>query len=56
MDPAAFADARLWLTELGVSGVLTGMFIGRFAGLWRQYRAAPDEGLSGGPTAERQAA
>jgi hypothetical protein len=56
MDPAAFADARLWLTELAVSGVLTGMFIGRFAGLWRQYRAAPDEDLSGGPTAERQAA
>jgi uncharacterized protein DUF6622 len=41
MSPAAFADARFWLTELAVSGVLTGMFIGRFAGLWRQYRADP---------------
>jgi hypothetical protein len=39
--PARFAEPQLWLTELAVSGVLTGMFIGRFAGLWRQYRAAP---------------
>jgi uncharacterized protein DUF6622 len=56
MDPAAFADARFWLTELAVSGVLTGMFIGRFAGLWRQYRAAPDEDLSGDLAAGRQPA
>jgi hypothetical protein len=27
--------------------VLTGMFIGRFAGLWRQYCAAPHEDLAG---------
>jgi hypothetical protein len=26
--------------------VLTGMFAGRFAGLWRQYRAAPHEDLA----------
>lgn len=38
--PARFAEPQFWLTELAVSGVLTGMFIGRFAGLWRQYRAA----------------
>jgi hypothetical protein len=56
MDPTAFADARFWLTELAVSGVLTGMFIGRFAGLWRQYRAAPEEDLSGGIGAGRQPA
>jgi hypothetical protein len=46
LDPAAFAAPRFWLTELAVSGVLTGMFIGRFAGLWRQYRA-PHEDLAG---------
>jgi hypothetical protein len=45
MRPGAFADARFWLTELGVSGVLAGMFIGRFVGLWHQYRAAPHEDL-----------
>ena len=39
--PARFAEPRFWLTELAFSGVLTGMFIGRFAGLWRQSRAAP---------------
>ena len=55
MDPVAFADARLWLTELAVSGLLTGMFIGRFAGLWRQYRTAPEEDLSGDLAAGRQA-
>ena len=41
-----FAEPRLWLTELALSGVLTGMFAGRFAGLWRQYRAAPHEDLA----------
>jgi hypothetical protein len=44
--PARFAEPQFWLTELGVSGVLTGMFIGRFAGLWRQYRAAQHEDLA----------
>ncbi len=44
-QPAMFAEPRFWLTELVVSGVLTGMFVGRFAGLWRQYRAAPHENL-----------
>jgi uncharacterized protein DUF6622 len=45
-QPAMFAEPRFWLTELAVSGVLTGMFVGRFAGLWRQYRAAPHEDLA----------
>jgi Family of unknown function (DUF6622) len=45
-QPGSFADARFWLTELAVSGVLTGMFIGRFAGLWQKYRAAPHENLA----------
>jgi hypothetical protein len=44
--PGAFVEARFWLPELAVSGLLTGMFIGRFAGLWRQYRAAPHEDLA----------
>jgi len=45
-QPALFAEPRFWLAELAISGVLTGMFIGRFGGLWRQYRAAPHEDLA----------
>jgi len=44
-QPARFAEPPFWLTELAVSGLLTGMFIGRFAGLWHQYRATPHEDL-----------
>lgn len=59
MEPAAFADARLWMTELAVSGVLTGMFVGRFAGVWRQYLTRPDEDLTAdllpGRRAEKEA-
>ena len=44
-----FAEPRFWLTELALSGVLTGMFAGRFVGLWRQYRAAPHEDLAARP-------
>jgi hypothetical protein len=46
--PARFAEPQFRLTELAVSGMLTGMFIGRFAGLWRQYRAAPPIDRIGG--------
>jgi len=56
MSPAAFADARFWLTELAVSGILTGMFLGRFARLWRQYRTAPSEDLTGDLATAPQAA
>ena len=45
-QPALFAEARFWLAEIVISGVLAGMFIGRFAGLLRQYRAAPHEDLA----------
>jgi hypothetical protein len=45
-QPALFAEPRFWLTEIAISGVLAGMFIGRFAGLVRQYRAAPHEDLA----------
>jgi hypothetical protein len=44
--PDLFAEPRFWLTELALSGVLTRMFVGRFAGLWRQYRTAPHEDLA----------
>jgi len=46
MRPALFAEVWLWVTEIAVSGLLTGMFIGRFAGLLRRYRAAPHESLA----------
>jgi len=46
VEPARFADARFWLSEVIFSGVLSGMFVGRFAGLWRQYQAAPHEDLA----------
>lgn len=46
MSPALFAEPRYWLTEIAVSGTLTGMFVGRFVGLWRQYLAAVSEDLS----------
>jgi hypothetical protein len=46
MSPALFAEPRYWLTEIVLSGTLTGMFVGRFIGLWRQYQAAPSEDLS----------
>lgn len=44
-QPALFAEPRFWLSEIVISGVLAGMFVGRFAGLWRRYRAAPHEDL-----------
>ena len=47
------ADIRLGLaagfaymaTDVGVSGLLTGLFAGRLFGLWRKYKAAPHENL-----------
>jgi hypothetical protein len=45
-QPALFAEPRFWLAEIAISGVLAGMFMGRFAGLVRQYRAAPHEDLA----------
>ena len=45
-QPALFAEPRFWIAEIAISGVLAGMFIGRFAGLVRQYRAAPHEDLA----------
>jgi hypothetical protein len=45
-QPRSFAEPAYWLAELALSGLLTGMFIGRFVGLWRQYQAAPHEDLA----------
>jgi hypothetical protein len=45
-QPSLFAEPRIWLAEVAVSGLLAGMFVGRFAGLWRQYRAGPHEDLA----------
>jgi uncharacterized protein DUF6622 len=47
MAPALFAEPRYWLSEIMLSGTLTGMFVGRFVGLWRQYQAVPHESLAG---------
>ncbi|HJU30247.1 MAG TPA: DUF6622 family protein [Hyphomicrobiaceae bacterium] len=44
--PDLFAEPRFWLAEIAVSGVISGMFIGRFAGLLRQYRQAPHQDLA----------
>ncbi len=45
-QPGLFAEPRFWLSEIAISGVLAGLFVGRFVGLWRQYRAAPHEDLA----------
>ena len=44
--PTLFAEPRFWVSEIAISGVLAGMFVGRFVGLWRRYRAAPHEDLA----------
>jgi hypothetical protein len=46
MQPGILADPRYFVADLGVSGLLAGMWTGRLAGLWRKYRAAPSEDLS----------
>jgi hypothetical protein len=33
-------------TDVGVSGLLTGVFAGRLLELWRKYQAAPSENLA----------
>ena len=45
MQPGILADPRYFVADLGVSGLLAGMWTGRLAGLWRKYRAAPQEDL-----------
>jgi hypothetical protein len=44
-QPTLFIRAPFWLSELALSGLLAGMFIGRFARLGHQYWDAPHEDL-----------
>jgi hypothetical protein len=43
--PALVADPTLMVASLGLSGLLTGMLVGRFLGLWLKYRTAAHETL-----------
>jgi|ERR1700674_371419 len=45
MQPGIVADPRYFVADLGVSGLLAGMWAGRLVGIWRKYRAAPQEDL-----------
>ena len=49
MDPQVVGHVWFLLADCGISGIVAGMFIGRFANLWRKYRAAPEESLAGHP-------
>lgn len=45
MVPAVAAQDWFILVDAGSSGLIAGMFLGRFAQLWRKYLRAPDEPL-----------
>jgi hypothetical protein len=44
MDPSLVDDPQFVALDLGISGILTGMFIGRFCAYWRIFRSAPAAG------------
>ena len=44
--PSITGELLYMATDVGVSGLLTGMFAGRLFGLWRKYKAAPHENLA----------
>lgn len=46
MRPSITGEFLYMATDVGVSGLLTGMFGGRLYGLWRKYQAAPQENLA----------
>jgi hypothetical protein len=46
MRPSITSELLYMATDVGVSGLLTGMFTGRLYGLWRKYQAAPQENLA----------
>jgi len=48
-DPGIAADPAFYFTDIVVSGVISGVFIGRFATLLRKYHAAPSEPLAPAP-------
>jgi hypothetical protein len=46
MTPSIVADPWFLLADVGLAGLVAGMFVGRLIGLWRKYRVAPQEDLS----------
>ena len=46
MRPSITGELLYMATDVGVSGLLTGMFAGRLYGLWRKYQTAPQENLA----------
>lgn len=46
MDPQVVGNIWFLLADCGISGIVAGMFIGRFANLWRKYRDVPEENLA----------
>lgn len=46
MTPSIIADPQFLVADVGLAGLVSGMFVGRLVGLWRKYRAAPQEDLS----------
>ncbi len=47
LRPSIIGELLFMATDVGVSGLLTGLFAGRLFGLWRKYQAAPHENLGG---------
>jgi hypothetical protein len=45
-DPGARYSTGFLAVDAIVSGLVIGIFIGRFAGLWRRYKAAPTSALA----------
>lgn len=37
--PQTYHDLSLWIVDLSTSGFISGIFIGRFAHIWRKYNA-----------------
>ena len=46
LRPSITGELLYMATDVGVSGLLTGMFAGRLLGLWRKYQAASHENLA----------
>jgi hypothetical protein len=48
-DPGARDSIQFLAVDATVSGLVIGIFVGRFAGLWRRYKAAPASALAASP-------
>jgi hypothetical protein len=46
LRPTITDELLFMATDVGVSGLLTGLFAGRLFGLWRKYQSAPHENLA----------